>query len=199
MEAKNLPDAPSRNTVAEIIGSKYPEQVGTYNNNIKRYYDITSEMESAKSNYPRVFNLFSWRPKFQPQILTRPKTITNLTCQSYKRGELVELHIVYRCFGGLQNGPRPKPKASATQVWVPTHSLKTSELPMWELLKGSLLIGMLLTFIIVSWQVDMHFNLIGAIIFFGSLYGSHFEFFGCHLLIWGKFHLFWRILKTSWS
>ena len=30
--------------------------------------------------------------------------------------------------GGSRKGPRPKLKADATQVWVPTHSLKTSGL-----------------------------------------------------------------------
>ena len=35
-------------------------------------------------------------------------------------------------FWGSQKGPRPKLKASATQVWVATHSLKTSGVYSWS-------------------------------------------------------------------
>ena len=153
-------------------------------------------------HYRVFFKPFSWRPKYQHQNLTRPKTEKMLTYQSYWEGwacqAFTELHKVWGYFGhaqphrsallwllrqhvlwilkrvlinywiiihlirlwlkiwfccivvyndksgffplfiffgfflgGSRKGPRPKLKTLATQVWVATHSLKTSGLLVW--------------------------------------------------------------------
>ena len=55
-----------------------------------------------------------------------PWFIYNGTCRPKSGGFLKIFFLFFFLFWGSQKGPRPKLKASATLVWVATHSLKTS-------------------------------------------------------------------------
>ena len=72
---------------------------------------------------PGFFKLSSWRPKFRHQNLARPKHNTQ-SAKWFCWGFFIILFL----FWGSWKGPRPKVKAIVTQVWVATHSLKTSGL-----------------------------------------------------------------------